>query len=154
MQPAIPCLNLQRTRVSVDCAGPSQVNACPSLSTSTSTDRLLKMQLIAEVLDLAVPRDFLEHGRGAAIMRHTPGEGGEVPARHGEFELLYDEAAETADRARKEAQERRPVGRQPSGTAAFAGGQPRRGSAAAGRGGRVGPRAPVAAGTIRPPLDR
>ena len=49
MQPAIPCLNLQRTRVSVDCAGPSQVNACPSLSTSTSTDRLLKMQLIAEV---------------------------------------------------------------------------------------------------------
>lgn len=38
-----------RTRVSVDCAGPSQVNACPSLSTSTSTDRLLKMQLIAEV---------------------------------------------------------------------------------------------------------
>ena len=130
------------------------------------------------MLDLAVPRDFLEHGRGAAIMRHTPGEGGEVPARHGEpaalvtrrashaftphrlacgigeFELLYDEAAETADRARKEAQERRPVGRQPSGTAAFAGGQPRRGSAAAGRGGRVGPRAPVAAGTIRPPLDR
>ena len=41
-----------------------EVNASPSLSTTTPTDKALKTALIGEVLDLVLPSSFFEHGGG------------------------------------------------------------------------------------------
>jgi tubulin polyglutamylase TTLL1 len=80
-----------------------EVNASPSLSTTTTTDRILKTQLIAEVMDLVFPPNFLEAGRGAGIGSRRPAAAGEEPVHQGHFELLYDESAEIeAERLRKE----------------------------------------------------
>ena len=45
-----------------------EVNASPSLSTTTPTDRALKMALIGEVLDIVLPPSFFETG-GASLAR-------------------------------------------------------------------------------------
>ena len=78
-----------------------EVNASPSLSTTTATDKALKTALIGEVLDIVLPPNFFEtragHTTPAAARRGmatadassdgaTGGTGG--------FEVLYDEAAE------------------------------------------------------------
>ena len=39
-----------------------EVNASPSLSTTTASDKALKMQLIGEVLDIVLPPTFFENG--------------------------------------------------------------------------------------------
>lgn len=78
-----------------------EVNASPSLSATTNTDRDLKTQLISEILDLVAPDDFLENGRGP-----RPNMGGDKFL--GNFELLYDETGELdAEKARREAEQRR-----------------------------------------------
>lgn len=80
-----------------------EVNASPSLSTTTTTDRILKTQLISEVMALVFPPNFLEAGRGAGIGSRRPAFAGEEPTHQGDFELLYDESAEIeAERVRKE----------------------------------------------------
>lgn len=71
-----------------------EVNASPSLTTTTTTDRLLKTQLISEVMDLVVPLNFLEAGRGAGIGSRRPAGAADEPMHHGQFEMLYDEGAE------------------------------------------------------------
>mmetsp|Transcript_87962 Transcript_87962/g.264550 ORF Transcript_87962/g.264550 Transcript_87962/m.264550 type:complete len:192 (-) Transcript_87962:702-1277(-) len=85
-----------------------QVNASPSLSTTTPSDKALKTQLIDEVLDLAVPNHVLDvasmprstasapasHVLNAFMKckRNSSGEGNNgIPSN---FELLYDEAVE------------------------------------------------------------
>jgi hypothetical protein len=62
----------------------SQVNASPSLSATTHTDRLLKGALINHILNIVVPPDFME-GKGGSVLEHT--------SELGDFELLYDEQA-------------------------------------------------------------
>jgi len=85
-----------------------EVNASPSLSTTTPSDKALKTQLIDEVLDLAVPNHVLDvasmprstasapasHVLNAFMKckRNSSGEGNNgIPSN---FELLYDEAVE------------------------------------------------------------
>lgn len=80
-----------------------EVNASPSLSTTTTTDRILKTQLISEVMALVFPPNFLEAGRGAGMGSRRPAFAGEESTHQGDFELLYDESAEIeAERVRKE----------------------------------------------------
>ena len=102
-----------------------EVNASPSLTTTTTTDRILKTQLIHEVLSLAVPPNFPEVTRSAvggyscggkrpeacrSSPETTPGalaaDDGKPPPAPSNFDLLYDEGAELeaerAERARKE----------------------------------------------------
>ena len=63
-----------------------EVNASPSLTATTHTDRLLKGALISDVLSVVGPPDFMEGKGGSAP------DGSEV-TETGEFELLYDEQA-------------------------------------------------------------
>ena len=37
-----------------------EVNASPSLSTTTDKDRIMKMFLVRDILEVVVPRDFSE----------------------------------------------------------------------------------------------
>ena len=58
-----------------------EVNASPSLSATTHSDRVLKGSLINDVLNIVCPPDFMD------------GKGGTPPDVLGDFELLYDELA-------------------------------------------------------------
>ena len=92
-----------------------EVNASPSLSTTTATDKALKTALIGDVLDIVLPPSFFEKddlGRGAARRASNAPEGSDPTAGYGEggadrsggFELLYDEAVELdVERAKREA---------------------------------------------------
>ncbi|KAL1495715.1 hypothetical protein AB1Y20_016578 [Prymnesium parvum] len=80
-----------------------EVNASPSLSTTTASDKMLKLQLIDEMLDLAVAQHFGDasaSARPATARRRAPADAaGGAP----HFELLYDEAVELeAERARRD----------------------------------------------------
>eukprot|EP00937_MAST-01D_sp_MAST-1D-sp2_P001757 g1757.t1 len=88
-----------------------EVNASPSFSATTMSDRLLKSQLISDVLDLAVPLGLADRERGsAAHTRRAPAAGAAAHAMgtlgaavaHPAFEVLCDEllGAET-ERARE-----------------------------------------------------
>eukprot|EP00937_MAST-01D_sp_MAST-1D-sp2_P004625 g4625.t1 len=88
-----------------------EVNASPSSSATTMSDRLLKSQLISDVLDLAVPLGLADRERGsAAHTRRAPAAGAAAHAMgtlgaavaHPAFEVLCDEllGAET-ERARE-----------------------------------------------------
>jgi tubulin polyglutamylase TTLL1 len=109
-----------------------EVNASPSLSTTTPTDKALKTALIGDVLDIVLPHNFFEQGgnapsngpirpssaapAGANARRRstaTDATGGEDDGERahgsngdggsGAFELLYDEAVEIdAERSRRE----------------------------------------------------
>lgn len=105
-----------------------EVNASPSLSTTTATDKALKTALIGDVLDIVLPPNFFDQGvggsnrpssaapaaanarrRGSAADASTGEDDGERAAGsngdggHGAFELLYDEAVEMdAERSRRE----------------------------------------------------
>ena len=106
-----------------------EVNASPSLSTTTVTDRALKTALISEVIDIVLPPSFFEHAGRQSTGPYIPGApaaaatsrrgsaaadasadgacapGSGLPSGGG-FEVLYDEAVELdAERARKEASE-------------------------------------------------
>jgi tubulin polyglutamylase TTLL1 len=68
-----------------------EVNASPSLTTTTTADRVLKTALISDLLDIVMPAglpvDVAHKG-----MTLDPATGNLVPIeRLGEFELLYDE---------------------------------------------------------------
>ena len=68
-----------------------EVNASPSLTTTTTADRVLKTALISDLLDIVMPPglpvDVAHKG-----MTVDPASGNLVPIeRQGEFELLYDE---------------------------------------------------------------
>ncbi|KAL3894284.1 MAG: hypothetical protein SGPRY_013850 [Prymnesium sp.] len=81
-----------------------EVNASPSLSTTTTSDKTLKMQLIDEVLELAVAQHFSDSGApsrpATAQARRKPC--AEAAGAHN-FELLYDEAVELeAEKARRD----------------------------------------------------
>mmetsp|Transcript_17743 Transcript_17743/g.45864 ORF Transcript_17743/g.45864 Transcript_17743/m.45864 type:complete len:454 (+) Transcript_17743:105-1466(+) len=100
-----------------------EVNASPSLSASTEADRVLKLGLISDVLDIVVPPDFLENGRGprapGGARDDDPAEGAgggsgpDTPRAASErevsnFELLYDEGVELeAERARRDGENAR-----------------------------------------------
>jgi tubulin polyglutamylase TTLL1 len=77
-----------------------EVNASPSLSANTESDRAMKSALIADTLAIVVPPDFPEpRGRGGVNV--YPREDTDM----GEYEILYDEAAEVdAERARRESE--------------------------------------------------
>jgi len=101
-----------------------EVNASPSLTTTTATDKLLKMSLISEVLDFVVPHNFLEsrpttcsssvrEGTRATVLNaegscKRPTTCSNTEQQHREptpcnFELLYDENAELeAEKARRD----------------------------------------------------
>ena len=80
-----------------------EVNASPSLSTTTTTDRLLKMQLIEDLLGLVVPPNFLELGRTNVGPRRSQTIENPDEELAGDFELLFDEAIEIeAERARRD----------------------------------------------------
>eukprot|EP00241_Pyramimonas_parkeae_P018583 CAMPEP_0114279880 /NCGR_PEP_ID=MMETSP0059-20121206/2135_1 /TAXON_ID=36894 /ORGANISM="Pyramimonas parkeae, Strain CCMP726" /LENGTH=404 /DNA_ID=CAMNT_0001400233 /DNA_START=138 /DNA_END=1354 /DNA_ORIENTATION=+ len=78
-----------------------EVNASPSLTASTDMDRMLKCQVISDVLNLVVPQDFPEsrmwaHQReGAGHHPRRP-----APSRVGSFHVLIDEENEM-DRKRE-----------------------------------------------------
>lgn len=91
-----------------------EVNASPSLSASTESDRALKLGLISDVLDIVMPPSFLEPGRGTRSQAVEEGgggaaAGGEQPEREvTNFELLYNEGVELeAERVRREGEVRR-----------------------------------------------
>mmetsp|Transcript_14975 Transcript_14975/g.25014 ORF Transcript_14975/g.25014 Transcript_14975/m.25014 type:complete len:439 (+) Transcript_14975:144-1460(+) len=93
-----------------------EVNASPSLTTTTTSDRILKTQLISEVLDLAVPANFPESGRPGVACSSKRSTSTDVPTESSpsSFELLYDEGAEIeaerAERVRKETEAARRKG--------------------------------------------
>eukprot|EP00698_Gefionella_okellyi_P009504 TRINITY_DN2422_c0_g1_i1.p1 TRINITY_DN2422_c0_g1~~TRINITY_DN2422_c0_g1_i1.p1 ORF type:complete len:335 (+),score=59.20 TRINITY_DN2422_c0_g1_i1:794-1798(+) len=65
-----------------------EVNASPSLTTTTRSDRTIKQHLLNDTFNIVIPHDFgtVEgKGKGGVIG---------VPAVMGSYELLYDEAAE------------------------------------------------------------
>ena len=62
-----------------------EVNASPSLSTTTHSDRVMKMALIRDVLDIVIPKDITNF-RGAFTLGPCEDSGG--------FSVLYDEALE------------------------------------------------------------
>ena len=107
-----------------------EVNASPSLSTTTPTDKALKTALIGEVLDLVLPPSFFEPSapsrpstasgasssaasrRRSAIDAAAAAEAAATSAHEargsgangGAFEMLYDEATELeSERAKREA---------------------------------------------------
>ena len=41
-----------------------EVNASPSLSTTTESDRILKMNLMKDVFSIVIPPDWTEEGNG------------------------------------------------------------------------------------------
>lgn len=62
-----------------------EVNASPSLSTTTKSDRIMKMGLIRDVLSIVVPKDIQNH-KGACHLGPCEDSG--------EFTVLYDEATQ------------------------------------------------------------
>jgi len=64
-----------------------EVNASPSLSATTKSDRIMKKKLINDTFAVVVPRDFpsTQTSRGCAGWNTSP--------RVGDFELIYDEAS-------------------------------------------------------------
>eukprot|EP00741_Cyanophora_paradoxa_P017157 tig00020960_g16569.t1 len=89
-----------------------EVNASPSLTVTTEADRVLKMNLISDVLNIVTPPALQDPAR-----RRREGDAG-PPL--GNFELLYDEAAEIAARQAQQsaggpAALRRPASGAPSG---------------------------------------
>lgn len=64
------------------------MNASPSLSTTTESDRILKSQLLDDIYSVVFPPDFpsAETSQGCTSWNSAP----EV----GQFVLIYDEAAE------------------------------------------------------------
>jgi tubulin polyglutamylase TTLL1 len=74
-----------------------EVNASPSLSTTTDADRVLKTQLLDDIFSVVFPPDFpsAETSQGCTSWNPAP----EV----GQFVLIYDEAAEVqAEREKSE----------------------------------------------------
>ncbi len=73
------------------------MNASPSLSTTTDSDRILKTQLLDDIFSIVIPPDFpsTETSQGNTSWNPAP----EV----GQFVLIYDEAAEVnAERSKAE----------------------------------------------------
>jgi tubulin polyglutamylase TTLL1 len=66
-----------------------EVNASPSLSATTRSDRMMKSTLINDVLDVAVPLDIAESVK-------DPNNKPNTRQCSGGFQLLYDEASEAA----------------------------------------------------------
>jgi tubulin polyglutamylase TTLL1 len=112
-----------------------EVNASPSLSASTESDRVLKLGLISDVLDLVMPADFFEPATkparppaaAAAVAQSHADDGaaarGVEPdeSNVSNFELLYNEGVELeAERARREGEARR-AGSWRAGAARMAG---------------------------------
>ncbi|KAI9206243.1 tubulin-tyrosine ligase family-domain-containing protein [Polychytrium aggregatum] len=64
-----------------------EVNASPSLSATTTSDRLMKHCLINDIIDLIIPDDFpdVKNGRGGVAQKDKKDAGGFIP--------LYDDAA-------------------------------------------------------------
>jgi tubulin polyglutamylase TTLL1 len=81
-----------------------EVNASPSLSATTHSDKQMKTTLIRDVLDIVVPSEFTPDFKGA----HSTG----PCVDQGDFVVLYDEAAEiekleAAEREKKGGKENR-----------------------------------------------
>ncbi|KAJ1458134.1 tubulin-tyrosine ligase family-domain-containing protein [Pelagophyceae sp. CCMP2097] len=74
-----------------------EVNASPALSTTTHSDRVMKMALVRDVLEIVVPKDILNY-KGPFSLGPCEPVGG--------FSVLYDEAAETA-KAQLQAQDQK-----------------------------------------------
>jgi len=70
-----------------------EINASPSLSTTTETDRILKMQVINDAFNIVVPPDWGEepHKHGANTFSEK---------RSGNFNLIIDEGAGTGAEAK------------------------------------------------------
>lgn len=80
------------------------MNASPSLTTTTHSDRILKTQLISDVIDIVhivsfrltpqvMPPEFPCDVAYKAMRRSKPGEDGPQYVEHkGFFDVLYDEA--------------------------------------------------------------
>lgn len=63
-----------------------EINASPSLSTTTETDRILKMQVINDAFNIVVPPDWGEEAQKHGANTFTD-------KRCGNFHLIIDEAA-------------------------------------------------------------
>jgi len=63
-----------------------EINASPSLSTTTETDRILKMQVINDAFNIVVPPDWGEDASKHGANTFTE-------KRCGNFHLIIDEAA-------------------------------------------------------------
>lgn len=73
-----------------------EVNASPSLATTTEADKQMKMSLIRDVLEIVIP-----DGGGSTS---APGSQNRGPCKdQGDFVVLYDEAAEQEKIAQEEA---------------------------------------------------
>jgi tubulin polyglutamylase TTLL1 len=78
-----------------------EVNASPSLTTTTPTDRNLKMSLINDVFNIVLPPEFPNVQKGRGGINVYPREDMDM----GNFEVLYDESAEVdAERIKREAE--------------------------------------------------
>ena len=73
-----------------------EVNASPSLATTTEADKQMKMSLIRDVLEIIIPDSDINGG--------GVGSGARAPCKDtGDFVVLYDEAAEQEKLALEEA---------------------------------------------------
>mmetsp|Transcript_5923 Transcript_5923/g.10258 ORF Transcript_5923/g.10258 Transcript_5923/m.10258 type:complete len:412 (-) Transcript_5923:188-1423(-) len=72
-----------------------EVNASPSLSSTTESDRSLKCKVIHDVMNLVVPEDFPEC---RAWANKDPDQPRYTPQTVGSFELLVDEESEMANK--------------------------------------------------------
>eukprot|EP00959_Pyramimonas_sp_CCMP1952_P077912 1628410-Pyramimonas_sp.AAC.1 len=72
------------------------VNASPSLSSTTESDRSLKCKVINDVMNLVIPDDFPESRAWANKDPEQPFRN--PPQTVGSFELLVDEELETANK--------------------------------------------------------
>ena len=85
-----------------------EVNASPSLTTTTPSDRVMKMALIRDVFEIVLPKDVnMSTFRGAFALGPCQDCGG--------FSVLYDEAAEAA--AEKEREQQKAVQKSRRGSA-------------------------------------
>ena len=78
-----------------------EVNASPSLSTTTEADRIMKLNLLKDIYHIVVPDSIIGVSSGAT--RALAGGDAKGPCQnYGAFFVLYDEAADAEQRLRVE----------------------------------------------------
>ena len=76
-----------------------EVNASPSLTSTTTKDRVMKHGILNDILNIVAPEGIVEARRTTAEARFGPRV--PVPRVSGGFQLLYDESEEAEAQAKQ-----------------------------------------------------
>ena len=77
-----------------------EVNASPSLSTTTETDRIMKLNLLKDIYNIVVPPEIYNGNLMSGEVKPLASGETKPPCQPcGAFYVLYDEAAEAAEAA-------------------------------------------------------